>query len=157
MSSIYESKEYKAYEIELETLIKQEKELHNKILDIVNKMQKLINVHENSNNDYSTPQFIEQPKIIKKKKEETETETNDYEDYTDSDEEDPENNIISEDIGDIEKELMEDEEDTETESEKKKVEKPKTTKKQQLKTKEIKTVKTKSTPKKSVKTKKTDK
>lgn len=104
MSSICESKEYKAYEAELETLIKQEKEIHSKILDIVNKMQKLINVHESSNNDYSTPQFIEQPKIIKKKKEETETETNDYEDYEDSDEEDSENNIISEDIENIEKE-----------------------------------------------------
>ena len=68
MSSICESKEYKAYEAELETLIKQEKEIHSKILDIVNKMQKLINVHESSNNDYSTPQFIEQPKIIRKKK-----------------------------------------------------------------------------------------
>lgn len=146
-NSVIETKEYKAYESELEILIKQEKELHSKILDIVNKMQKLMNTYENQEENQIIPQYEFKEKKQKRTiKRETETEEdNDY-DSEDSETNEQED-IISEDIEKIENDIMEDEEESEKE-------KPKPiTKKQQKKAKEEKTEKTVK-PRKITRTKK---
>lgn len=146
-NSIVETKEYKAYENDLEILIKQEKELHSRILDIINNMQKLMNTYEIQDDDQIIPQYEFKEKKQKKTiKKETETEEdNDYD--SENSETNEQEDIITEDIEKIENDIMEDGEETEKE-------KPKAiTKKQQKKAKEEKTIKT-TKPRKTTRTKK---